>query len=77
MVAACCRAAPKLRLKDVGIGMALPVNVNCDTINATFAAAVSAQPERLYLDFDGDRYTYARTDMEVQRFARGLHATRH
>lgn len=44
-----------------------------DTINATFAAAVAAQPDRLYLDFDGDQYTYARMQQEVDRFARGLH----
>ena len=44
------------------------------TINATFAAAVAARPDALYLDFDGDRYSYARTEAEVVRFARGLHA---
>ena len=50
------------------------MSADCTTINATFAAAVAAQPDRLYLDFDGDQYSYARTDMEVSRFARGLHA---
>lgn len=44
------------------------------TINAAFAAAVASRPEGIYLDFDGDQYTYARTDTEVSRFARGLHA---
>jgi carnitine-CoA ligase len=44
------------------------------TINATFEAAVAAAPERLYLEFSGDAYSYARMDEEVQRFARGLHA---
>jgi carnitine-CoA ligase len=45
-----------------------------NTINATFEAAVAAQPERLYLDFSGDEYSYARMGREVERFARGLHA---
>ena len=44
------------------------------TINATFAAAVAQAPDRLYLEFSGDAYTYARMDREVARFARGLHA---
>jgi crotonobetaine/carnitine-CoA ligase len=50
------------------------VSAQCNTINATFAAAVAAQPERVYLDFDGDQYTYAQLDLQVSRFARGLHA---
>jgi crotonobetaine/carnitine-CoA ligase len=44
------------------------------TINETFRAAVEAAPDRLYLDFSGDTYTYARMAREVERFARGLHA---
>jgi len=44
------------------------------TINATFAAAVRDAPDRLYLEFSGEAYSYARMAEEVQRFARGLHA---
>jgi crotonobetaine/carnitine-CoA ligase len=44
------------------------------TINATFRDAVEADPDRLYLDFSGDSYTYRRMAKEVERFARGLHA---
>lgn len=44
------------------------------TINATFAAAVHDAPDALYLDFSGDRYSYARLAGEVERVARGLHA---
>lgn len=44
------------------------------TINATFRAAAAAAPDRLYLDFSGDEYSFARMDREVERFARGLHA---
>jgi carnitine-CoA ligase len=44
------------------------------TINQTFRAALEAEPDRLYLDFSGDKYTYARMGREVERFARGLHA---
>jgi crotonobetaine/carnitine-CoA ligase len=44
------------------------------TINATFAAAVRDAPDALYLDFSGDRYSYARLAGEVERVARGLHA---
>src|SRR5262249_13096925 len=43
------------------------------TINATFAAAVEAHPERVYLDFSGDRFTYRRMASEIERLARGLH----
>jgi crotonobetaine/carnitine-CoA ligase len=44
------------------------------TINATFMAAVEADPDRVYLDFSGDKYTYARMAAEVERLARGLHS---
>jgi len=44
------------------------------TISATFKAAVEEAPDRLYLEFSGDAYSYARMDREVERFARGLHA---
>jgi carnitine-CoA ligase len=44
------------------------------TINATFRAAVAGAPDRLYLEFSGDAYSYARMDRELGRFARGLHA---
>jgi crotonobetaine/carnitine-CoA ligase len=44
------------------------------TINATFRDAVASDPERLYLDFSGDRYSYARMATEIERFTRGLHA---
>jgi crotonobetaine/carnitine-CoA ligase len=44
------------------------------TLNATFAAAVRNYPDRRYMDFSGDVYSYARMSKEVERFARGLHA---
>lgn len=44
------------------------------TINAAFKAAVEEVPDRLYLEFSGDAYSYARMAREVERFARGLHA---
>lgn len=50
------------------------MNVSHCTINETFETAVAAAPDRLYLDFSGDEYTYARMGSEVERFARGLHA---
>ena len=44
------------------------------TINATFRDAVESDPDRVYLDFSGDAYTYRRMATEIERFARGLHA---
>jgi crotonobetaine/carnitine-CoA ligase len=44
------------------------------TLNGAFRAAVAACPDRLYLDFSGDKYSYERLAHEVDRFARGLHA---
>jgi crotonobetaine/carnitine-CoA ligase len=43
------------------------------TLNAVFMSAVEKTPDRAYLDFSGDMYTYARLAHEVERAARGLH----
>jgi crotonobetaine/carnitine-CoA ligase len=44
------------------------------TINSIFLATVQASPDRVYLDFAGDAFTYARMGREVESLARGLHA---
>jgi crotonobetaine/carnitine-CoA ligase len=44
------------------------------TLNATFLAAADAEPDRTYLEFSGDTYSYARMAIEVERLARGLHS---
>jgi crotonobetaine/carnitine-CoA ligase len=44
------------------------------TINATFRDAAQAEPDRVFLDFGGDKYTYAAMAVAVERLARGLHA---
>src|SRR5271165_2080479 len=44
------------------------------TINSTFLATAKASPDRVYLDFAGDEFTYARMAAEVESLARGLHA---
>jgi crotonobetaine/carnitine-CoA ligase len=42
------------------------------TVTDTLLAAVGAQPDRMFLDFSGDQYSYARLHNEVDRLARGL-----
>jgi crotonobetaine/carnitine-CoA ligase len=44
------------------------------TLNAEFLAAVEAVPDRVFLDFDGDKYSYAAMADAVEKLARGLHA---
>jgi crotonobetaine/carnitine-CoA ligase len=44
------------------------------TINSAFLGALQASPDRVYLDFSGDGFTYARMAAEVEFLARGLHA---
>lgn len=42
------------------------------TINGIVQAAVTANPDRAFLDFSGDVFSYGRLDEEVDRMARGL-----
>jgi crotonobetaine/carnitine-CoA ligase len=44
------------------------------TINDTFREAVKRHPNRVFLDFSGEEFTYSELDHEVQRLAGGLHA---
>jgi crotonobetaine/carnitine-CoA ligase len=44
------------------------------TVNDAFRNAVERYPHRLFLDFSGEQFTYAALNVEVERFARGLHA---
>jgi crotonobetaine/carnitine-CoA ligase len=44
------------------------------TVNETFREAVERHPKRVFLDFSGEKFTYAELDHEVQRLAGGLHA---
>jgi len=44
------------------------------TINTTFREAVERHPNRVFLDFSGEVFTYAELDRQVQRLAAGLHA---
>jgi crotonobetaine/carnitine-CoA ligase len=55
------------------LAMATFRSADLSTINATFMAAVEAAPDRIYIDFSGDKYSYARMATEVERLARGLH----
>src|ERR1700736_3946286 len=44
------------------------------TVNETFREAVERHPKRVFLDFSGEKLTYAELDHEVQRLAGGLHS---
>ena len=43
-----------------------------DTVTAALARSVAAHGSRVFLDFSGDRYSYADIDRESTRLARGL-----
>jgi crotonobetaine/carnitine-CoA ligase len=43
------------------------------TLNAEFLAAVEAVPDRVFLDFEGRKYTYSEMAGEIEKVARGLH----
>ena len=43
-----------------------------DTVPAAFARAVAAGPERIFLDFSGDLYSYGEFDRLTTRFAHAL-----
>ncbi|MBA3741460.1 AMP-binding protein [Sporichthya sp.] len=43
-----------------------------DTVNLALERAVRAVPDRLFLDFSGEQYTYAEFDVEVGRLAAAL-----
>jgi crotonobetaine/carnitine-CoA ligase len=43
-----------------------------DTINAALARAVAAVPDKLFLDFSGDRFTFAQVDRLAAELAHGL-----
>src|SRR5437868_2303102 len=49
-------------------------NAGLTTINALFRQACNQRPDRLYLDFAGETYTYRQFDLEVGRLATGLKA---
>jgi crotonobetaine/carnitine-CoA ligase len=43
-----------------------------DTINAALARAVAAVPDKIFLDFSGDRFTFADVDRLANELAHGL-----
>jgi crotonobetaine/carnitine-CoA ligase len=43
-----------------------------DTINAVLARSVAAVPDKVFLDFSGDRFTYAEVDRLTNELAHGL-----
>jgi crotonobetaine/carnitine-CoA ligase len=43
-----------------------------DTINAVLARSVAAVPDKVFLDFSGERFTYAQVDRLVNELAHGL-----
>jgi len=53
---------------------ALWSNAGLTTINALFRQALDERPDRLFLDFAGETYTYRQFDHEVARVATGLKA---
>ena len=49
-------------------------NAGLTTVNALFRQACDERPDRIYLDFSGQTFTYAQVDHEVARIAAGLKA---
>lgn len=49
-------------------------NDGLTTVNALFRQACNERPDRLFLDFSGEKFTYAEVDHEVARIATGLKA---
>jgi carnitine-CoA ligase len=47
---------------------------NSDTINAAFARALAAAPDRVFVDCEGEQLTYAQADALIMRYAHGLAA---
>src|SRR5450755_1536597 len=69
-------AAPRPRpdrRKEQGMS-GLWSNAGLTTINALFRQACNERPDRLYLDFAGETYTYRQFDLEVARLATGFKA---
>jgi crotonobetaine/carnitine-CoA ligase len=61
-------------MKNRKTGMTLFSSSRRGTINETFREAVERHPNRVFLDFSGQEFTYSELDHEVQRLASGLHA---
>src|SRR5579872_6463681 len=71
-----CPALPRARpeRRKAGRMSALWSNAGLTTINALFRQALDERPDRQFLDFAGETYTYRQFDHEVARVATGLKA---